>query len=172
MDFLLIHLDCNAGKSPWALRHTHYTKWKKNGRGTGKRTLMNTTPTTKKRRIILWLLVVIYLSPSLYRCNIWLTLRWSPEFTGFLPTLMLLMGVVAYLFYSVKAKLLLKKCPFYCYVLVFPSLLYVLSPTRTNIYIYQNTCLWPGFSLKRFELIICVPASFCWYFSAHLPSGY
>jgi len=41
-----------------------------------------------------------------------ITLRWSPEFAGFVPRLILLMAGVAYIFYSIKAGLPFKKHSF------------------------------------------------------------
>ncbi len=99
-------------KLPSALSPTlHYTKRKKNGRVTAKRPVMNTPPTTKNRRIILWSLVVIYTFSLPYAIVLYnvIALRWSPEFAGFVPRLILLVAGAAYIFYAIKAKLPFKK---------------------------------------------------------------
>ncbi len=68
---------------------------------------MNTNLKIKNRRIILWSLVVIYTFSLPYAIVVYnvIALRWSPEFAGFLPRLILLVAGTAYIFYSIKAKL-------------------------------------------------------------------
>jgi len=75
---------------------------------------MHTNLDIKKRRIILWLAVVIYTFSLPYVVIVYdlITLRWSPEFAGFVPRLILLMAGVAYIFYSIKAGLPFKKHSF------------------------------------------------------------
>ena len=137
------------------LRHPHYTKRKKNGRVTAKRPVMNTTPTTKNRRIILWLSVAIYTLSLPYAIVIYdfITLRWSPEFAGFLPRLILLVAGAAYIFYSIKAKLPFKKMSLLIPCAIISCLIIYLEPNpNKHIHIPEYVLMtWLLFEAVRID---------------------
>ncbi len=72
---------------------------------------MNVNHGFKKQRILLWLSVIAYTFSLPYVIVIYesITLRWSPEIAGLIPRIILLAGSVAYVFYSLRVGLSLRR---------------------------------------------------------------
>jgi hypothetical protein len=99
---------------------------------------MNTNLKIKKQRIILWSSVAIYTFSLPYAIVIYdlITLKWSPEFAGFVPRLILIMAGVAYIFYSIKTNLPLKRIFFLIPCIIISCLIICLEPNSNKQYTY------------------------------------
>ncbi len=116
---------------------------------------MNTNLKIKKRRIILWSSVAIYTFSLPYVIIIYdlITLKWSPEFAGFVPRLILIMAGVAYIFYSIKADLPFKKMLFLIPCTIISCLIIYLEPNpNKHIHIPEYVLMtWLLFEAIRID---------------------
>ncbi len=135
--------------------HSHYTKRNKNGRVTAKHPVMNATPTTRKRRVILWLSVAIYTLSLPYAIVVYdvIALRYSPEFAAIIPRLILIAAGAAYIFYSIKIKLPLKKMSLIIPCAIIACLIICLEPNpNKHIHIPEYVFLvWLLFEAIRID---------------------